>query len=118
MFCAIRAAIQVEKDSREAISEGIVEAYEKLLSMNSITSQEVVSLIISATSDLVSYNPAAALRDAGIDTFPLFCVQEMQTEGTLERTLRLLCHVECDKPRSQIKHIYLRGAQVLRPDLV
>lgn len=118
MFCAIRAAIQVEADTRQAISEGIIEVYEAILRQNSLTSKHIVSLIISATADLTSYNPAAALRAAGIDSFPLFCVQEMRTEQTLERTLRLLVHVECDTPRSEIKHVYLRGARVLRPDLV
>jgi len=28
-----------------------------------------------------------------------------------------MMHVDSDRPRSQMEHVYLRGAQALRPDL-
>jgi chorismate mutase len=31
--------------------------------------------------------------------------------------LRLLAHVETDKPRADLRHAYLRGAAALRTDL-
>jgi chorismate mutase len=35
----------------------------------------------------------------------------------MARVVRLLMMVETNQPRSQINHVYLRGAQALRTDL-
>jgi chorismate mutase len=31
--------------------------------------------------------------------------------------VRILAHVESEKSRSQINHVYLRGAEILRQDI-
>ncbi|MDP2013702.1 MAG: chorismate mutase, partial [Actinomycetota bacterium] len=46
----------------------------------------------------------------------LMCAQEIDVHGALERVVRVLLHVDTDRPRSEIFHVYLRGAEVLRPD--
>ncbi|MFM1957596.1 MAG: hypothetical protein RLZ41_995, partial [Actinomycetota bacterium] len=33
------------------------------------------------------------------------------------RTIRIMITAETDKPRSQIQHVYLRGATALRQDI-
>jgi chorismate mutase len=41
----------------------------------------------------------------------------MDVAGAIPRVIRLMMHVETKKQRSEISHIYLRGAQALRTDL-
>jgi len=35
----------------------------------------------------------------------------------MPRVVRLMMHVETDKPRSSVQHVYLRGAAALRLDI-
>jgi chorismate mutase len=35
----------------------------------------------------------------------------------MKRVIRLLAHVQTDRPRAEIHHVYLHGAAALRPDL-
>jgi len=37
--------------------------------------------------------------------------------GALDRIIRVLMHVESDKSKGEISHIYLHGATALRKDL-
>jgi chorismate mutase len=41
----------------------------------------------------------------------------MDVQGALPRVVRILAHVETTIARSDINHVYLRGAEVLRQDL-
>jgi chorismate mutase len=42
---------------------------------------------------------------------------EIGVPGGLERCIRVLVHVNTEKSAHDIKHVYLDGARVLRPDL-
>jgi chorismate mutase len=42
----------------------------------------------------------------------------MDVDGALERVVRILVHAESGIPRSDVQHVYLRGAEVLRQDLI
>jgi chorismate mutase len=35
----------------------------------------------------------------------------------LKLTVRVMIHAAIDIPRDEIRHVYLRGAEVLRPDV-
>jgi chorismate mutase len=48
---------------------------------------------------------------------PLICAAEIPVPGAMPRVVRLLAHVETDKPRNRIQHVYLRGAAALRLDI-
>ena len=48
---------------------------------------------------------------------PLICASEIAVPGAMPRVVRLLAHVETDRPRSAIQHVYLRGAATLRLDI-
>nr|NIP85159.1 chorismate mutase [Planctomycetales bacterium] len=37
--------------------------------------------------------------------------------GSLPRCVRVLIHWNTEKPQAEIRHVYLRGAASLRPDL-
>jgi chorismate mutase len=70
------------------------------------------------TPDLASEFPATAARDLGLVDVPLLCATEIPVPDAMERVVRLLAHIETDRPRSAVEHVYLRGAARLRPDLV
>ena len=75
------------------------------------------TLAAGATPDVVSEFPALAARELGLGDVPLMCSVEMDVAGAMPRVIRLMMHVETKKQRSEISHIYLRGAQALRTDL-
>jgi chorismate mutase len=89
----------------------------EMLGRNSVSPQDVVSVILTCTPDLTSAFPAAGARVFGLVDTPLMCAQEMNVDGALAKVVRVLAHVETTTPRSEIQHVYLRGAEVLRQDL-
>jgi chorismate mutase len=89
----------------------------EMLGRNSVSPQDVVSVILTCTPDLTSAFPAAGARAFGLVDTPLMCAQEMDVDGALAKVVRVLAHVETTTPRNEIQHVYLRGAEVLRQDL-
>jgi len=114
---AVRGATQVEWDDRELILEAIAELVHAVLERNDLTTEEVVSVIFTATPDLRAEFPAYAARAAGISDVPMLCATEIDVPGAMPRVLRLLAHVETERSRHDLKHVYLRGAAALRTDL-
>ncbi|HAK47607.1 MAG TPA: chorismate mutase [Spirochaeta sp.] len=118
MTKAIRGAVQFAADDKEKIKDRVQFLLERLLDENSLAESEIISLFFSTTNDLKSINPAAALRAGGrfADT-PLFCAQEPDTEGAMPRVIRVLITCEHEMDKKDLIHIYLDGAEKLRPDL-
>jgi chorismate mutase len=88
-----------------------------ILERNALTADDLISVWFTATPDLHSDFPAAAARRLGITDVPLICAQELDVEGAMPRVVRILAHVESDKPRSGIAHVYLGAAAALRKDI-
>lgn len=114
---AIRGAIQVEENSSTAIKEAVLELLPEILRANEISADAVISVFLTCTPDLNAEFPAAFAREIGFENVPLICGVEMAVPGSLPLVLRVMLHVESTKSRVEIKHIYLRGASVLRKDL-
>lgn len=114
---AIRGATQIDADSRELVLEATAELVREVLARNALTADDLISVILTATPDLVSEFPAYAARQAGLSDVPLLSATEIAVPGSMPRVIRLLAHVEMDVPRSSVKHVYLRGAAALRTDL-
>jgi len=114
---AIRGAIQVEADEREAILEGTTELVSEVMSRNELTPDDVISVLFTVTPDLTAEFPALAARKIGFHAVPLMCATEIPVKGAMPRVVRLMAHVETDRPRSEIQHVYLRGAIALRLDI-
>ena len=114
---AIRGATRLTADEPGEMTEAVIELVEAMLERNAIGRDALVSVIFTATPDLVSMFPAAAARGAGLGDVPLICAQEIAVPGALSRVVRVLAHAEMDRPRSEVSHVYLRGAEVLRQDL-
>ena len=43
--------------------------------------------------------------------------RELEIAGSMPRVIRLMAHVETTRSRSDVKHVYLHGAQALRRDI-
>ncbi len=115
---AIRGATTVDVDTPEEVSARTVELVSVLLEKNGLSVDSLISILFSATGDLISMAPATGLRGSiDIADVPLLCVGEMPVEGALGNCIRLLAHVETTSARKDLNHIFLRGASVLRPDL-
>ncbi|MDP9182306.1 MAG: chorismate mutase [Actinomycetota bacterium] len=114
---AVRGAIQVDADEREAILDATTEVFQEVLRRNHLVPEDLISVIFTATPDLHAEFPAYAARQMGITDVPLLCAQEINVPGAMPRVLRLLAHVETDLSRHDVRHVYLRGAAGLRTDL-
>lgn len=117
MVRAIRGAIQVEANDRDAIISGTTELVAAVMERNQLTTDDVISVLFTATPDLTAEFPALAARKLGFHEVPLICCTEIGVPGALPRVVRLMAHVEIDRPRGEIQHVYLRGATVLRQDI-
>ena len=114
---AVRGAVQVESNERTAILEGTAELVTEVMARNSLSTDQVISVIFTATADLDAEFPALAARKLGFQEVPLLCAGEIPVPGAMPRVVRLLMHVETDLPRSGVHHVYLRGAAALRLDI-
>lgn len=114
---AVRGATQVDADERELILDGIRELVTVVLERNQLTPDDLISVVFTATPDLKAEFPAYAARQLGITDVPFLCATEIDVPGAMPRVLRLLAHVETGLARTQIRHVYLRGAAALRTDL-
>lgn len=115
---AVRGATTVTADEPTLIREAVTELLEAVLDDNDLAPSDLVSAIFTATPDLVSEFPAHAARIYGWTDVPLLCAQELPVQGALPRCIRVMVHAETRKTRSEIRHVYLRDAILLRADLL
>ena len=116
---AIRGATTVEANTVEAIRAAVTELLDELETKNQLDLNEIISVTFSVTRDLDAIFPAAIARQRpDWDMVPLLDVQQMDVAGSLPRCIRLLIHFNTPDPNVVIHHPYLRGARMLRPDLV
>ena len=114
---AVRGATTVDADNPEAIRERVVALLEQVLKQNGLSEDDIISILFTATEDIVSTFPATAARSMGLGAVPLICARELAIVGSVPRCIRVMLHVETERPRSDIHHVYLEGAKGLRDDL-
>ena len=114
---AVRGAVQVDADKRELVLAATTELVEALFEANALTSEDVISMVFTATPDLTSEFPALAARKLGLADTPLLCASEIAKTDALPRVVRILAHVETMRSKQEIRHVYLGGAAVLRQDI-
>ncbi len=114
---AIRGAIQLDEDEREHLVRSTSELVTKVLHANSLHTDALISITFTATPDITSEFPALAARELGLGDVPLLCAVEMAVDGAMARVIRILALAEIDVPRTEVQHVYLRGATALRLDL-
>jgi chorismate mutase len=115
---AIRGAVTVERDEALCIYAATRQLLTAIAERNGIiATDDIVSVIFTVTADLRSAFPALAAREMGWGDVPLLCTMEIPVPGALPRVIRVMVHVESERPRTAIEHVYLGAAQTLRPDL-
>ena len=114
---AIRGATTVEEDTPEAITDRVVTMLARIMERNGLVEDDIVSILFTATDDIVSMFPAPAARTMGLGAVPLICARELAIIGSVPRCVRVMLHVTTERPRDEIIHVYLEGAQGLRDDL-
>ena len=113
----IRGAITVSENEIKDIIEDTKTLLTKMITDNEIDETEIVSVFFSTTKDLNATFPAKAARELGLHDTPLLCLNELDVPNSLEKVIRILMHVNSLKKQTEMKHIYLKDAIKLRPDL-
>lgn len=114
---ALRGATRVDADTREQVTNRVQELVTAMLDRNGVVNEDLISIVITATDDIHSMFPAEAARACGLGDVPLLCAQELDIEGKPGLCIRVLMHLNTDRPRSELHHVYLEGTGVLRDDL-
>ncbi|HXY72086.1 MAG TPA: chorismate mutase [Actinomycetota bacterium] len=113
----VRGATTVDAPGGVTTATATAELLERMLEANRVGPEDVAAAIFTLDDDLAGENPAAAARAAGWDLVPLLMVREHGGDARVARCLRVLLLVNTTLAQSQIQHVYLRDASVLRPDL-
>jgi chorismate mutase len=113
----IRGATTVDVDSAAAILEATRELLSQIVEANDVVADDVASALFTITPDLAATFPARAARDMGWQQVALMDAQEIPVPGSLPRCVRVLIHWNTEKSQAEVRHVYLRGAASLRPDL-
>lgn len=111
---AIRGATTVTEDSAEEIKASVRELLLEIKKTNNLTNEQIICIMFSSTSDLRSYYPAKAAREAGFISCALYSSLEPDIEGSLPKCIRVMLLAEIDDAP---KHAYLNGAANLRKDI-
>jgi len=114
----VRGAITLETNTKEEIQNATIELLNEMLLKNGIETKDISFAIFTLTSDLNADFPAKYARlNCGFNQVPMMCYQELDVPNSLKMCLRVLLNVNTNKTQEEIKHIYLKGASILRGDL-
>ena len=113
----IRGAITVSKNSKEDIMSSTRELLRDIIRLNKVKADDIASIVFTASKDINAEFPASAARSLGLMTTPLLCACEISVPGSLKKCIRILMLVNSGKAQASIKHVYLKGAKVLREDI-
>ncbi len=114
----VRGAISAISNTKAEILAATRELLEETIARNELSDfSEIVSAVFTTTPDLTSAFPAEAARELGMSSVPLLCASEIDVPGALPFIIRILLHVNTEKPQADMVHIYLRDAKKLRQDI-
>jgi chorismate mutase len=114
---ALRGAITCDENTKSQIDSQTQRLVREMLERNGLEHDDIVSMIFTATEDLTAEFPAAAARAIGLGDVPLLCARELGIDHGMPRCIRVLMHLQVDRTRADLHHVYLDGARTLRDDL-
>ena len=117
MIRGVRGAITVEVNSPEVILAAVGELLETMIGRNGIHEDEVASILFTTTPELTAAYPAKAARLLGWTRTALMGFAEADIQGGLPMCIRVLIHWNTDRRMDEVRHVFLREAAVLRPDI-
>lgn len=113
----IRGAITVEGEDPEAVREATRTMLDAIERANGCRPEDLAAAIFTVPDELSWANPAAVARENGWSGVPLLIVRESGGNTGLDRCLRVLLLWNTTWTQEAVRHVYLRGAAALRPDL-
>jgi chorismate mutase len=114
----IRGAITVKANQEKEILDATIALLNAIVEVNRFKPEDIACVWVTVTHDLDATFPARAIRQmAGWELVPLMCSLEIPVKGSLEQCVRLMVLVNTEASQADIRHVYLGGAQALRPDL-
>ena len=114
---ALRGAITCDENTKSEIQTKTQRLVREMLERNAIDHDDIVSMIFTATDDLTAEFPAAAARAVGLGDVPLLCARELGIVSGMPMCIRVLMHLQSERDRTGLHHVYLDGARTLRDDL-
>lgn len=111
---AIRGATTIDSDTPEQIKNRVKELLVEIKEKNSIQNTDIICIMFSSTSDIKSFYPAKAAREAGFVECALYSSSEPDIYGALNKCIRVMVLAELSKSPM---HVYLHRASVLRKDI-
>jgi monofunctional chorismate mutase len=84
---------------------------------NGFDPADLAAMIFTTTPDLNAAFPAMSAREMGWRDTAMLCAHEIDVSGSVPRCIRILALWNTGKAPSEIHHVYLHEAVVLRPDL-
>jgi chorismate mutase len=114
---ALRGATTVDVDEPDHITERMLGLLTELFERNTIDHDDLISIVFTATDDIHSIFPATAARKFGLGDVPLICARELDIVGATPMCIRVLVHLNTERTRPELHHVYLEGARGLRDDL-
>ena len=112
----IRGATTAIANTAEDILEVTNELLQTVIRLNDIRPEHVANVIFTTTPDLNATFPALAAREIGWTEVPLMCAHEMDVPGSLQKAVRVMILINTFASAAEIRHVYLKGARVLRPE--
>jgi chorismate mutase len=113
----VRGATTADANTREDILRATRQLLALMIRQNGIQPDDVGSALFTTSTDLNAEFPALAARQLGWLDVPLMCGHEMSVPGSLKRCIRVLLNWNTERTPQEIKHIYIKEAVQLRPDL-
>jgi chorismate mutase len=113
----IRGATTVGANNINEILEATRELLMSMQTENRFAPEDLAAIWFTVTADLNAAFPAQAARKLGWRDVPLLDALEIPVPGSLAQCIRVLVLWNTEVSQSEVRHVYLNGAQVLRPDL-
>jgi len=114
---ALRGATTLEVDDEPHMVERVTDLLTEMMARNEVLHDDLVSIIFTATDDIHCGFPALAARRMGLGDVPLLCARELDVDGGTPRCVRVMMHLNSERGRADMRHVYLEGARGLRDDL-
>jgi len=112
----IRGATTARRNDPEPIYGATLELLNTIVKLNGVRAEDVGYIWFTVTDDLNAAFPADAARAGlGWTDVPLICGREIPVPGALERCIRVLIAWNTPKTQTEVRHVFLHGARVLRP---
>ncbi len=116
----IRGAITIDSDNENDVRKAVIELISEIKKKNEFDDSDISSVLFTLTDDIKCIYPAKIAREEfkNWDKVPMMCVQEMKIENSLPKCMRTLIVINTTLSQDKIKHVYLKGAEVLRKDII